>query len=84
METPESISKEEFVAWKENKVTQAVMLHVDAMQKDRMVYLANGSTIVKDADRTTDFIVGYIQGLNELLRVEFQEAVEADTPEYDN
>mgnify|MGYP001552223886 CR=1 FL=1 len=84
METPESVSKEEFVAWKENKVTQAVLQYVEALQKDRMVYLANGSTIVKDADRTTDFIVGYIQGLNEILRVDHEETAKEETPEYDH
>lgn len=70
------ISKEEFSAWKDNKVTRAVMQELVAQQQEMIMYLARGATIAKDADESTDLIVGRIQGLAKCLDVEYDERQE--------
>ena len=69
------ITKEEFQAWKENKVTMTITQGLVDIQNDLKDFLGNGGTIAKDSTISTDFIVGRIQGLNEVLNIEYEEPV---------
>jgi hypothetical protein len=70
------ISKEEYTAWKENKVTQTILEQIATLKEDRSQYLAMGGTLAKDTDVSTDFVVGYIRGLSEILNITYEESRE--------
>lgn len=68
----QSISREEFREWYGSKITQFVMGKLIRDRDEWVGYLANGRTIVKDADLTTEFVVGRIQGLNDFLLIKYE------------
>ena len=70
------ISKEEYTAWKEHKVTQTILEQISTLKEDRSQYLAMGGTLAKDTDVSTDFVVGYIRGLSEILNITYEESRE--------
>ena len=68
------ISKEEFQAWKDSKVTQAVLETLVQRREAFKEMLANGGTLAEDAPKgATAMTVGRIQGINEILLVEYEE-----------
>lgn len=71
-----SISKEEFKEWYGNKVTQFVIAKLTAERDGFMFSLANGRTIVKDPDFTTEYAVGRIQGINDFVLIEYEDSRE--------
>ena len=80
---PLMITGEEFNAWSENKITKHVVQEIVDIREHLKNYLASGSTLAKDADVTTDRLVGRIEGLTELFRM-FEDTKEdtKEIPEY--
>jgi hypothetical protein len=74
----EQISKEEFINWKDSKVTKFFQDRLSELREDRKEFMAAGGTLSKDSPVTTDFLVGYIQGLNEFLNSEYEERDQYD------
>jgi len=70
------ITKESYNSWKENEVTEFVVNQLKELKENRTEFLARGGTLSSDAQVSTDFIVGYIQGLNEFLNIEYEEPAE--------
>jgi hypothetical protein len=77
------VTAEEFKGWIEHGITQKLMKDIIHMSESLKNYLAAGSTISKDAELTTDRIVGRIEGLTELFRL-FEDTKEEtkEVPEY--
>ena len=69
-----NISKEEFKEWYGNKVTQFVLAKLAAERDGFMFSLANGRTIVKDPEFTTEYAVGRIQGINDFVLIEYEDS----------
>ena len=69
------ITKEQYSNWKDNNVTQFVDKLLRDLAEDRKNYLASGGTLKEDSV-STDFIVGYLQGLNEFLNMEYEDSEE--------
>jgi hypothetical protein len=63
----QEITMEEFRNWQENNVTRLVVdeiiLHLDLLKN----HLANGGTLSKDSNESTDRIVGRIEGMRYLF-----------------
>ena len=68
-----SITKEEFKEWYNSTITQFILSKLTSERDRWMFYMANGNTIRKDSEWTTDFVVGRIQGLNDFLLVQYEE-----------
>ena len=73
----EQISKEEFVSWEDSKVTQFVTNKLKEIKEANKDFVSNGGTLKGDGP-STDFIVGYIQGLNEFLNTSYEEEKDYD------
>lgn len=71
------ITKEAYSNWKDSEVTQFVHKMLGELAADRKEYLAKGGTLGENSV-TVDFIVGYIQGLNEFLNMQYEEAEDYD------
>jgi ribosome assembly protein YihI (activator of Der GTPase) len=82
MSQEQEITKEEFSSWKDNKVTKAIMVGLSQRQADLKEFLANGGTMNPENGTSVDFIVGRIQGLNEILNVEYEEPAEEKRDAY--
>jgi hypothetical protein len=68
------ITRQEFVDWKENKITQSIFSILQERQDMLKEFLANGGSLSKDAPKdSTAFTVGRIQGINEILNIEYEE-----------
>lgn len=70
------ITKEEFLNWKENKVTQMVMQELQQVKEDLKEILGNGGSLGKDSP-ATEYFVGRIQGINEVLNIDYEEPVKS-------
>jgi hypothetical protein len=77
------ISKEEFQAWIGDKITKLVVQQLVGIREQAKDYIASGATVAKDADVSTDRMVGRLEGLTELFNL-FSETKEAteEAPEY--
>lgn len=68
------MTKAEFNEWKNHKVTQFVFDALKERQDGLKEFLANGGTLANDAPKdATAAVVGRIQGINEVLMVEYEE-----------
>lgn len=76
------ITKEQFAEWRNSAVTKEVMKLIEEQRDDIVAFLANGGTLNKSATISTDFVVGRIQGLNELLNIEYEESTEEKREAY--
>jgi hypothetical protein len=82
-------SKDEFKAWTEHRITKSLVEHLMAKRKELVDYLAGGNTLGKEADYSTDRVVGNIEGVTEIFNA-FHEAKEdaqteeEDKPSYDH
>jgi hypothetical protein len=72
MEIENEISKEEYIDWRDSRVTKFVRGKLEEIKSANKDFVANGGTLKGDGP-STDFIVGYIQGLNEFLNTEYEE-----------
>ena len=70
------ITKEQFAEWRNSAVTVEVMKLIEEQRDTIVEFLANGGTLNKSSAVSTDFVVGRIQGLNELLNIEYEESSE--------
>ena len=70
------ISKEEYKQWRKSKVTEYVMQQMEIERERWMYFLANGRTIATDAEITTEFVVGRIQGINDFALIEYEDSPE--------
>lgn len=79
------ISGDEFRSWTENRITKEVVKQVLGIRENAKEYLAGGNTIGKDADVSTDRMVGRIEGLTELFNL-FHDVKEdaKEQPGYDH
>jgi len=68
----EAITKEEFNNWKDNIVTQTVFNELIQIREGLKEALGNGASLAKDAP-STEYFVGRIQGINEILNIEYEE-----------
>ena len=66
------ISREEFKDWKENKVTQQVYIEIKELQDQWLQYIANGNTIGQEPYYPTEYVVGRIQALNDILLMDLR------------
>lgn len=70
----EQISKEDFVAWKYDKVTQSFFKQVNNEVKEKLLELGSGQTLGnKQPLVDTAKAVGFIAGLNYILDVDLEE-----------
>ena len=65
----EIITKVEFEAWKQDRVTKAVHAALDEQYTDAVKYLVETAGLDSIEDSR---IRGYLQGLNELFKVELE------------
>jgi hypothetical protein len=70
------MTKTEFVEWKNHPTTVEVFRLLTAARDDYKEFLANGGTVVKDSNVSTEMLVGRIQGLNDFLLIQYEEAPE--------
>jgi len=64
-----TISKEEFVQWKEEAVTQWVFRYLESQKQDYLEDLGNG----KYSEEMQQKVVGRIQAYNDLLLIDWEE-----------
>ena len=76
------ITKEQFAEWRNSAVTVEVMKLIEEQRDTIVEFLANGGTLNKSSAVSTDFVVGRIQGLNELLNIEYEESSEERREQY--
>lgn len=67
------ITKEEFVNWKENPTTQAIIEQFKQIRETYSEALCNGATLTENCDIDTAKAVGFIRGLNAFILVEYEE-----------
>lgn len=68
------ITREQFADWKDSPTTMAVMEQIEARKKELSMVICDGHSISDTADETairTARLVGNIEGLNQLLNIEF-------------
>ena len=70
-----TISKEEFSEWKNDKVTMAIFQVLDTLRTGYMMQLANGATLGDKTAEETAKVVGRIQGINDLMLVDYEEDI---------
>ncbi len=63
------ISAEEFKEWTEAKTTKAIVNNIIELRQQLNNYLVAGNTVTKEAEFTTDRIVGRIEGITELFNM---------------
>ena len=72
-ETGTEITTLEYKEWLRAKVTQFVVTELKKRRDDHVQAILTGHTIQKDAVLSTDFEVGYIAGISELLSLQFDD-----------
>ena len=72
MEQAREVSREEFTAWKADKVTQFLMGVLEERKKELVESVTTGGTLGPDCTLTA-LNVGRIQMLDELLKIEYEE-----------
>ena len=75
------ITKEQFAEWKEHPVTKEVFDKIKETKDALVEKLAEGQTVAQNADVTrglTNKVIGQIEGLNQLLNIEFVDAFKSD------
>jgi len=71
-----SLSKESFDEWKEHPVTKEIFKEIKNAVEHLKLQLSEGATISFSAEEThgkTNYFVGQIEGLNQLLNISFEE-----------
>lgn len=71
-----SLNQEQYTEWKEHPVTKEVFKSVEEMRDDLLKCFAKGVTVGQHADVThglTNKMLGQIEGLNQILNIEFEE-----------
>ena len=83
---PVEISQELFENWTQAEVTKAVISELSLQTESLKNYLASGATIAKDADVTTERIIGRLEGIQYLFRMftEQQENYAKQAVNYDH
>ena len=74
------ITAEQFAEWKVDPVTKEVFKQVKEAKDALIEKLAEGQTLAHNADVThglTSKIIGQIEGLNQLLNIEFVDATKS-------
>lgn len=71
------VTKEEFLAWKNDRVTREVFGMIEAVRAEYVDALTTGKTLQAD---TTELTVGRIAAYDDLLRIEYDSVEE---PEHD-
>ena len=66
------MNKEQFEEWKSHPVTVEVLKEVDNLRDDLKEALASGTTLGDEV--LTARMVGNIEGLNQILNIEYEEA----------
>lgn len=69
------MTKTEYLEWKNHPTTVEVFKALTQARDDLKEYLANGGTLNKQSPVSTEFVVGRIQGLNEILLIEYEESI---------
>lgn len=72
-DTGTEITSLEYKEWLRAKVTQFVVNGLKERRQQHVDGLLSGATIQKDAQISTDFTVGYIAGISELLNIQFDD-----------
>ena len=68
------ITKQEFQEWREHKITKVVFESLQQRSDEFKEMLANGGTLAEGAPKdATAITVGRIQGIREILLVEWEE-----------
>ena len=73
------ITKEGFEEWKANPLTIEILEKVSETKEGLEEHLAAGGTLGPTADEThglTSRMVGHIEGLNQILNIEFKDGEE--------
>lgn len=81
-ETGTDITSEQFRDWSRSKVTAYVLKELGAIREARKDELVQGATMGPNPRVTTDFAVGYIQGLSLFLDMKFSEDDKKTVSEY--
>lgn len=71
-EAPE-ITREEFNEWYGNKVTQYVIQKAAADRDQLVAYMVGGGTLAVDAVPDSNFCIGKIQGLTDLIQIQYED-----------
>jgi len=72
-EKAQEITRQEYKEWLESRVTQFVAGTLAQMRVSHADHLCQGHTLAKDAERSTDWEVGYIQGISEFLNIKYDD-----------
>lgn len=73
------VSKEEYILWKNNKVTKTFWAYVlNGNIQDRAQMLVGGSTLGDNVAQATSHAIGYIAALTDIYNYEWEEAEDAD------
>jgi hypothetical protein len=68
----QEITKEEYLAWKDNKVTRAFMALLSDSRNELAATLTSGGTLGEQTAINTAHCVGYIKGISEILDYEME------------
>lgn len=77
-----NLSKEAFDEWKEHPVTREVFTALKLVKQDLLEKVATGATLGQSADVThglTNRMIGHVEGLNQLLKIDFTDEAETDS-----
>ena len=76
-----SITKEEFLEWKEHPVTKEIYKDLEEIKRDLEVSLGAGESLSYHSSQTqgmTNRIVGQIAGLNQILNLYYEDEEKSD------
>lgn len=73
MKTFEEITKDEFLSWYNQEVTQSIFQHIEQLRKEFVEGLASGITLGDKTSETTARAVGNIEGLDYLLNIRYSD-----------
>ena len=72
-ETGTEITSTEYKEWLRAKVTAFIVNGLKERRQQHVDALLGGATIQKDSQVTSEFTIGYIAGISELLNIQFDD-----------
>lgn len=68
-----TITSREYKEWLRSKVTKFIVDNLNERRQVHIDALLSGASIHKDAQMSTDFYIGYIAGIGEMLNIQFDD-----------
>lgn len=78
----EQVTRTEFKEWRESKVGEAFFNNLKRIRQDLLEGIAQGKTIAKDKEWSTDYVVGWVRGITEVILTDVEETIEEKREKY--